>query len=203
MVYYEEGHPDYEQTTGRRLVRVGGPCRGRRVPGSPADRAARRHRLSSGRPPAAAAESPVPAPWLCCLALVSVRLHGAATRQPAADGYRPGTGSHAPGTPETDTGSGPDRRRSGVQDRLDLQLEIPWAAVFLPDGTAIISERDSALLKAVRDGRAATDRQGPRRGPGGEGGLLGLALSPDFAADRYLYLYFTAGRGQPDCPRHG
>ena len=28
--------------------------------------------------------------------------------------------------------------------------------------------------------------------PGGEGGLLGLALSPDFASDRYLYAYFTA-----------
>lgn len=79
-----------------------------------------------------------------------------------------------------------------VQERLDLQLDIPWAAVFLPDGTAIISERDSALLKTVRDGKATTLGEVPGVVPAGEGGLLGLALSPHFDADRYLYAYLTA-----------
>ena len=78
--------------------------------------------------------------------------------------------------------------------RLDLQLDIPWAAVFLPNGTAVISERDSALLKAVRDGKATTIGQVPGVVPGGEGGLLGLALSPDFPADSYLYVYFTSAQ---------
>ncbi len=41
-------------------------------------------------------------------------------------------------------------------------------------------------------GPAATVGKVPDVVPGGEGGLLGLALSPDFAADRYLYAYFTA-----------
>ena len=31
----------------------------------------------------------------------------------------------------------------------------------------------------------------PGVAPGGEGGLLGLALSPDFASDRMVYAYFT------------
>jgi glucose/arabinose dehydrogenase len=79
-----------------------------------------------------------------------------------------------------------------VTGRLDLQLEVPWATVFLPNGTAIISERDTALLKAVRDGRAATIGKVAGVAPAGEGGLLGLALSPGFATDRYLYLYFTS-----------
>jgi glucose/arabinose dehydrogenase len=79
-----------------------------------------------------------------------------------------------------------------VQERLDLQLSIPWAAVFLPDGTAIISERETALLKAVRDGKATTLGKVPGVAPAGEGGLLGLALSPQFATDRYLYAYLTA-----------
>lgn len=78
-----------------------------------------------------------------------------------------------------------------VQERLDLQLDTPWAAVFLPDGTAIISERGTALLKAVRDGRATTLGKVPGVVPAGEGGLLGLALSPQFATDRYLYAYLT------------
>lgn len=81
-----------------------------------------------------------------------------------------------------------------VTGRLDLQLEVPWATVFLPDGTAIISERDTALLKAVRDGRATTVGRVAGVAPAGEAGLLGLALSPGFATDRYLYLYFTSAQ---------
>jgi glucose/arabinose dehydrogenase len=62
----------------------------------------------------------------------------------------------------------------------------------LPNGTAIISERESALLKAVKDGHATTMGQVPGVSPAGEGGLLGLALSPAFATDSYLYLYYTS-----------
>ncbi|MCB5275456.1 Soluble aldose sugar dehydrogenase YliI [Arthrobacter sp. SO5] len=89
-----------------------------------------------------------------------------------------------------------------VAGRIDAQLRLPWSTVFLPDGTAVISERDSALLRSVRGdsltggsssgGRAGVVGQVPDVVPGGEGGLLGLALSPDFPTDRYLYAYFTA-----------
>ncbi|HEX5568817.1 MAG TPA: PQQ-dependent sugar dehydrogenase [Streptomyces sp.] len=75
---------------------------------------------------------------------------------------------------------------------MDLQLDTPWSAVFLPDGTAVISERDTALIKVVRDGRATALGKVPGVVPGGEGGLLGLALSPDFGTDHYLYAYVTA-----------
>lgn len=84
--------------------------------------------------------------------------------------------------------------------RIDAGLALPWSLVFLPDGSAVISERDSALLKVLPPGgqgapatiAPATIGKVPDVVPGGEGGLLGLALSPDFAADRYLYAYFTA-----------
>lgn len=110
---------------------------------------------------------------------------------PGPTGASPGTTGATPGT----TGPAPGTRSPAVpeiQTRLDLQLKIPWAAVFLPNGTAVISERDSALLKAVKDGQATTIGQVPGVTPGGEGGLLGLALSPGFSTDRYLYLYFTS-----------
>ncbi|WP_236557552.1 PQQ-dependent sugar dehydrogenase [Arthrobacter sp. 9AX] len=98
---------------------------------------------------------------------------------------------------ETPTGSSPSLSASsdpapGTPQRLDLQLNIPWAAVFLPDGTAVISERDTALLKSFRAGAARELGAVPGVVPGGEGGLLGLALSPGFATDRYLYAYFTS-----------
>ena len=78
-----------------------------------------------------------------------------------------------------------------VAGRID-GLHLPWSTVYLPDGTAVISERDTALLRTVNGGQLGTLGKVPGVVPGGEGGLLGLALSPNFAADRYLYAYFTA-----------
>lgn len=71
-------------------------------------------------------------------------------------------------------------------------LQLPWSTVFLPDGTAIISERDSAEVQSVKDGATATLGSIPGVVPGGEGGLLGLAVSPDYSSDGLLYAYFTS-----------
>lgn len=76
--------------------------------------------------------------------------------------------------------------------KLDAGLQIPWSVVFLPDGTAVVSERDTALLKGIRDGKTTTIGEVSGVVPGGEGGLLGLALSPRFITDRWLYAYFTS-----------
>jgi len=106
-----------------------------------------------------------------------------------------GDGGHVPTGGVTAAGTGTQRAAPPkVVARLDLQLHIPWAAVFLPNGTAIISERDTALLKSVRDGQATTIGQVPGVAPGGEGGLLGLALSPGFPDDRYLFVYFASAQ---------
>ncbi len=111
--------------------------------------------------------------------------------------------SGAPAGPATRPadGSGDAQAAPLVAGRIDAGLDVPWAAVHLPDGTAVISERDTALLKEVdagadggsaATGAARTIGTVPGVVPGGEGGLLGLALSPDFATDRQLYAYFTA-----------
>lgn len=102
----------------------------------------------------------------------------------------------SPGTAATPVNSsqpspgGPSRPE--LLRKLDAGLQLPWSVVFLADGTAIISERDSRLIKAVRDGEATTVGEVPGVVPGGEGGLLGLALSPGFADDHLLYAYFTS-----------
>ncbi|MDI2034046.1 Aldose sugar dehydrogenase YliI [Paenarthrobacter nitroguajacolicus] len=79
-----------------------------------------------------------------------------------------------------------------VHEKLDVGLQLPWSVVFLPDGTALVSERDSAKVMAIKDGRATPVGEVSGVVPGGEGGLLGLALSPSSAADRWLYAYFTS-----------
>ncbi|MFY9637131.1 MAG: PQQ-dependent sugar dehydrogenase [Cellulosimicrobium cellulans] len=143
-----------------------------------------------------AAAAPRAGALALCVALVLSGCTGGGNDAPTGSvtGTGPGPARPAPGTAGTGTaGPGPSTAVApAVQTRLDLQLDIPWAAVFLPNGTAIISERDSALLKAVKDGRATTIGQVPGVTPGGEGGLLGLALSPQFPADSYLYMYFTS-----------
>ncbi len=70
----------------------------------------------------------------------------------------------------------------------------PWDLRFLPDGTALVTERPG-LLSAVVDGK----RQVVARVPGvvarGEGGLMGLALDPRFEDTRHIYLCYAAGSG--------
>jgi glucose/arabinose dehydrogenase len=73
---------------------------------------------------------------------------------------------------------------------------VPWGAAVLPDGSVLVSERDTGLVKRIPAGGGALETVGTVNGvdPGGEGGLLGIAVDPvTFATKRVLYAYFTAG----------
>ncbi len=72
-------------------------------------------------------------------------------------------------------------------------LEVPWGLAFLPDGSALVAERGRARIMQVRPGTApVVAAQVPGAVPAGEGGLLGLAVSPTFATDNLVYAYLTA-----------
>jgi glucose/arabinose dehydrogenase len=66
-------------------------------------------------------------------------------------------------------------------------LESPWGLTFRPDGSALVSERDTGRIVEIRDGRATEVATVPGVRHRGEGGLLGIALSPD----GWLYAYHT------------
>ncbi|MDQ0865829.1 PQQ-dependent sugar dehydrogenase [Arthrobacter globiformis] len=155
-------------------------------------------RSHPGKPATAAAGMPLAVTALALSAL-TMSLSGC-----TGDGGQPVPGSGTPGTSTSGTGTSETSapaasgtaapsapRAPEVRSRIE-GLQIPWSTVFLPDGAAVISERDSALLKSVTDGKVSTIGAVPGVVPGGEGGLLGLALSPGFASDRYLYAYFTS-----------
>ncbi len=73
-------------------------------------------------------------------------------------------------------------------------LSAPWGLAFLPDGSALVSERDSDQVKRVRpNGDVSTVGRIEGVDGDGEGGLLGLALSPAYASDHQLFAYFTRG----------
>ncbi|HVG23428.1 MAG TPA: PQQ-dependent sugar dehydrogenase, partial [Thermoanaerobaculia bacterium] len=71
-------------------------------------------------------------------------------------------------------------------------LEHPWALAFLPDGRLLVTERPGRLRIVDRNGRVSQPLGGvPRVFAQGQGGLLDVALDPDFAKNRILYLSFS------------
>ncbi|MEN3359951.1 MAG: hypothetical protein V7637_3933, partial [Mycobacteriales bacterium] len=72
-------------------------------------------------------------------------------------------------------------------------LEVPWGLAFLPDGSALIGERMRGRILQLRPGQAPA-QVATVTGvvASGEGGLLGLAVSPTFATDDLVYAYFTS-----------
>jgi len=68
-------------------------------------------------------------------------------------------------------------------------LTIPWSIDFAPDGRIFFTER-TGNLRVIQDGQLLQPIMSLDV-TGGEGGLLGVVLDPDFEQNHYVYLYFT------------
>lgn len=77
-------------------------------------------------------------------------------------------------------------------------LDHPWALVFLPDRQGIlVTERPGNLRLVGADGKLSAPLSGvPKVWAKGQGGLLDVALSPDFKQDRMVYLSYAEGGGE-------
>jgi glucose/arabinose dehydrogenase len=139
--------------------------------------------------------NPAPALLAALLALT------AACTSPEGDPSGLGTPSSAP-QPSTQTGepsttvspsstASPRPGRPHVVGTAATGLVAPWGVTFLPDGTALVGERDTTRVVAIKDRRVRTVGRVAGVSPQGEAGLLGLATSPRFASDRLVYGYFT------------
>lgn len=76
---------------------------------------------------------------------------------------------------------------------LSDHLEIPWALAFLPDGRILLTERPGRLrlIEARGELRSQPVATLNQVKPIGEGGLLGLAIHPNFLSNQLIYLYYT------------
>ncbi|MEF9906553.1 PQQ-dependent sugar dehydrogenase [Streptomyces sp. P9-A2] len=77
---------------------------------------------------------------------------------------------------------------------VGTDLRSPWGLAPLADGDLLVSSRDEATISRVDADTGETSELGevPGVSPAGEGGLLGIALSPEYASDRMVYAYFTS-----------
>ena len=74
-------------------------------------------------------------------------------------------------------------------------LEHPWGMTFLPDGRMLVTERPGRLRLVGTDGKLSRPITGvPNVMARGQGGLLDVALDPDFARSRLVYLSFAEPR---------
>ncbi|MEV4277924.1 PQQ-dependent sugar dehydrogenase [Actinoplanes xinjiangensis] len=79
--------------------------------------------------------------------------------------------------------------------QVTTERDLPWGLVQVPDGTVLYGRRDVFDIIAMDPDGGNKHSIGTVpgvQGTNGEGGVLGLAIGPDFATDRWLYIYHTS-----------
>jgi glucose/arabinose dehydrogenase len=116
--------------------------------------------------------------------------------------------------------SSPEQTQYGEQDAAAptltatavlTKLSNPWDMAFLPDGTMFFTEKCKGLSVRQPSG-TVTRLLGMKDAQGyavtaadlfcdGQAGMAGVALDPNFASNRYVYVYSTSSMGQPSTNR--
>ncbi|MFD8739318.1 PQQ-dependent sugar dehydrogenase [Streptomyces sp. NPDC059618] len=119
-----------------------------------------------------------------------------------------GTGPAGPGasaatasvsSPATSAGSASPRETPPAKGSVKVlrtvteDLDTPWGLAPLPGGGLLVSSRDKGTITRIDEGTGRKTLLGdvPGVAAAGEGGLLGIALSPDYASDHMIYAYLT------------
>ena len=115
----------------------------------------------------------------------------------SASGSGSGSGSAEPSAPSSSSSSSAPSGPGGsdgppeVVEEIVTGLEAPWGLDFFADGDAIVTERDTRRVLLVDGDDSAVTEIGTLdvAKPQGEAGLLGVAISPGFEQDRFVYFY--------------
>ncbi|WP_243371289.1 PQQ-dependent sugar dehydrogenase [Microvirga solisilvae] len=84
-----------------------------------------------------------------------------------------------------------------IVETIARNLQNPWGLTFLPDTRMLVTERPGRLRIVEADGKLSEPIKGlPRISARGQGGLLDVALDPNFAQTRLVYLSFAEDRGE-------
>jgi glucose/arabinose dehydrogenase len=101
---------------------------------------------------------------------------------------------HAAPSPSAGETAPPAKGSAKVLRTVAEGLKSPWGLARLPGGDLLVSSRDDGTIIRVDPNTGKKTEIGavPGVSPAGEGGLLGIALSPSFATDHLVYAYFTS-----------
>jgi glucose/arabinose dehydrogenase len=108
-----------------------------------------------------------------------------------SSGPDPSTASPQPSATAS-TSAPPSSAASGpphVIGTVARDLEVPWGIGFLPDGSALVTERDSGRVLQVAGGVVTEVGRIDQTRAQGESGLLGLAVSPSYAENKRVFVY--------------
>lgn len=111
---------------------------------------------------------------------------------PDPDPGQPPPPANPPGGLPVATFTAADGTRFGVQT-LATGLQIPWSLAFTPDGRLLVTERPGRV-RVIQNGALLAEPALTLTDvfTTGESGILGLAVHPQFAANRFVYLTYTA-----------
>ena len=70
-------------------------------------------------------------------------------------------------------------------------FNLPWRIAFLPDGRMLITEKVGPLLIATQQGEKTPVQNVPAVLYGGQGGMLGVYVSPTYTTDQSIYLTYS------------
>lgn len=88
-----------------------------------------------------------------------------------------------------------------IETVVDRGLEVPWSVEFLPDGRMLVSDRPGRL-RIHSTGRPGGRLSDPVRGTPpvrnqGQGGLMDIALHPEYASNGWVYLSYAEPLDEP------
>lgn len=84
-----------------------------------------------------------------------------------------------------------------IVETVARNLQNPWGLTFLPDNRMLVTERPGRLRIVDADGKLSEPIKGlPKISARGQGGLLDVALDPNFAQNRLVYMSFAEDRGE-------
>ncbi|MFE1597962.1 PQQ-dependent sugar dehydrogenase [Methylobacterium sp. ID0610] len=118
----------------------------------------------------------------------------AAAPRPPAETQPPNAPDQTPAFPGQTRAPQPDEATRVAVSTVARGLAGIWSFAFLPDGRILATEKAGRLRLILPDGRTVPVDGAPKVDARGQGGLLGLALSPTFASDRSVFVSFSEPR---------
>lgn len=88
-----------------------------------------------------------------------------------------------------------DDLKNYTLEKVVSEIQIPWGMVWLPDGSMLITEK-SGVLYHVKNGTKTEVKNVPKVYNRGQGGLLDIALHPDYAKNGWIYITYAAEEGE-------